>query len=260
MQVSMLFNSRMIECQICLREFSGGDVGRTPRILTDCGHTLCEDCVKKILKEDKITCPFDRTVTALGETGVESLHKNYSVLESLREDKQMTNETTKTGIPCAENSSHDAVLYCLQCEIALCELLGKAEKAIINTFDKGKKKALEDLRSFSEWKISSMKEVNDDVKKNLLVLEELREEIYKKARMNIIIDSVDEESKFEKVKENIADNINNRDALHRFDDYKIFLPVTNIQFAKKWSEVGEFRNSGVVCIYDPANSTKAGYM
>ncbi|CAL2031737.1 unnamed protein product [Caenorhabditis brenneri] len=315
----------MIECKICLREFSDGDVGRTPRILTSCGHTLCEECAQKILVGNQITCPFDRNVTALGRTGVKGLPKNFSVLESLREDNQMSNEATMTGIPCAEDSSHDAVFYCQQCEIDLCEICferihrpkvfashqridvsekplelpkcpmhslntaefictdpgcknpekimchvcmttelhkfhkydglrkliennkdelqhifwktecyyqkqcekwiqrytdaidsffgemyQEAEKAIIDKFDEGKKKALEDLRSFSERKVASMKRVKAGFMENLRVMKKLREDVCKKEEMKIIVEIVDEVRRYKELEDNLAMNINKK--------------------------------------------------
>lgn len=65
------------ECQICLFPFNSID--RIPMILTGCGHTLCHQCVQKVLGQDQLaTCPFcqKKTNVSTGE-----LNKNYALLE-----------------------------------------------------------------------------------------------------------------------------------------------------------------------------------
>ncbi|EFO91999.1 hypothetical protein CRE_10618 [Caenorhabditis remanei] len=68
-------SSDIIECNICLVEFSAS---RIPRILKNCGHTICEYCADRIIRNGKITCPTCQTATY----GIASkLIENHAVLE-----------------------------------------------------------------------------------------------------------------------------------------------------------------------------------
>ncbi|KAF1763081.1 hypothetical protein GCK72_011346 [Caenorhabditis remanei] len=69
------------ECPICTDEYSDTVI---PRILTQCGHTVCEKCARKLLGHQvDITCPVCRKVTSVDGT-VENLAKNFAVIEMAR--------------------------------------------------------------------------------------------------------------------------------------------------------------------------------
>ncbi|EFO92005.1 hypothetical protein CRE_10619 [Caenorhabditis remanei] len=67
----------IIECKICLIEFSAS---RIPRILENCGHTICEYCADRIIRNGRISCPACQTVTVV-DGPVSKLTKNHDVLE-----------------------------------------------------------------------------------------------------------------------------------------------------------------------------------
>ncbi|PIO66526.1 hypothetical protein TELCIR_11759 [Teladorsagia circumcincta] len=52
-------------CNVCNEEYSALDEKRTPRVLTGCGHTICQGCAQAICKPgvSHIICPFDRVST-----------------------------------------------------------------------------------------------------------------------------------------------------------------------------------------------------
>ncbi|CAL2031752.1 unnamed protein product [Caenorhabditis brenneri] len=112
-----------IECGICFLQYDEKKL--TPRILTSCGHTVCHQCALQFLRDERtITCPFDRTVTQInGNEGVKGLPKNFALLELSRKanQEQEKNSGKKADVPCFENSFHEAVVYCQQCEVDLCE-------------------------------------------------------------------------------------------------------------------------------------------
>ncbi|CAL2031741.1 unnamed protein product [Caenorhabditis brenneri] len=108
-----------IECGICFLQYDEEE--RTPRILTNCGHTICQECATKLSTDGRmIACPFDRNVTVLlGYGGVPGLQKNFALLDLSRKANQEPKQ--KTHAPCFENPSHEAVVYCLQCEVEFCD-------------------------------------------------------------------------------------------------------------------------------------------
>ncbi|KAF1764454.1 hypothetical protein GCK72_004402 [Caenorhabditis remanei] len=80
-----------MNCNICFHEYHPKNL--TPRILTTCGHTLCEECVRKLTIERKIVCPFDRKVTNV-KYGTDKLPKNFAVLEIMDTLKNSNSKTS----------------------------------------------------------------------------------------------------------------------------------------------------------------------
>ncbi|EFP06652.1 hypothetical protein CRE_12026 [Caenorhabditis remanei] len=75
-----------MDCKICLQKYKGNIRKLTPRMLTKCGHTMCESCIRKQTRNQRIVCPYDRKVTEV-RNGVNQLPKNYAVLEMMEESK-----------------------------------------------------------------------------------------------------------------------------------------------------------------------------
>ncbi|EGT51811.1 hypothetical protein CAEBREN_04285 [Caenorhabditis brenneri] len=130
----------------------------------------------------------------------------------------------------------------------------EAEKAIIDKFDEGKKKALEDLRSFSERKVASMKRVNVGFMENLRVMKKLREDVCKKEEMKIIVEIVDEVRRYKELEDNLAMNINKKGELCNFHGVGMFLPVMKLQFGRYWIERDAYEQSGLVCFHNVINN------
>ncbi|KAF1763725.1 hypothetical protein GCK72_003670 [Caenorhabditis remanei] len=126
-------NFSPLECTICCNDFDDKIADLTPRILTACGHTICEKCASKLLKESKIVCPYDRKVTSLSSKNITSLLKNESLIAVIQQHKAENakaqqksdaiekENSTNNENACIENSKHEAALYCKQCEAEFCE-------------------------------------------------------------------------------------------------------------------------------------------
>ncbi|EGT55113.1 hypothetical protein CAEBREN_04922 [Caenorhabditis brenneri] len=68
------------ECQVCFEHYSEQKI---PRILTSCGHSVCQDCAKQIMgSQNNIICPHCWKVTVVnGNPGtVENLPRNHALL------------------------------------------------------------------------------------------------------------------------------------------------------------------------------------
>ncbi|CAL2043084.1 unnamed protein product [Caenorhabditis brenneri] len=78
-------SSDELKCKVCLLHFSDRIKKRSPRILIKCGHTLCHNCCKTLMKETGdvyILCPFCRTENY--NFYFKKLPKNYIVIGMLQ--------------------------------------------------------------------------------------------------------------------------------------------------------------------------------
>ncbi|EGT46321.1 hypothetical protein CAEBREN_05452 [Caenorhabditis brenneri] len=71
-------------CKICFIPFTENGI-HCPRMIKECGHTVCELCVDNLLKVRDYTsleCPFCRKVTDVNGPA-EMLPKNFALLEQI---------------------------------------------------------------------------------------------------------------------------------------------------------------------------------
>ncbi|KIH60769.1 b-box zinc finger [Ancylostoma duodenale] len=119
-------------CNVCNEEYSALEERRTPRVLTGCGHTICQGCAQSICRPgvSYIVCPFDRVSTAVTGGDVRQLKKNFALLELIEKIQQSRSgeeaidryaRDRLLGIDCDEDPCHTAVLFCTVCESHLCE-------------------------------------------------------------------------------------------------------------------------------------------
>uniref|UniRef100_A0A8R1DL41 RING-type domain-containing protein n=1 Tax=Caenorhabditis japonica TaxID=281687 RepID=A0A8R1DL41_CAEJA len=73
-------------CGICWRPYQNNEA-MIPRILS-CGHTLCESCGLKLAKSSYVECPFDRIKTPMFFNGIQSLPKNFTILQLANVSRQ----------------------------------------------------------------------------------------------------------------------------------------------------------------------------
>ncbi|EFO96947.1 hypothetical protein CRE_19492 [Caenorhabditis remanei] len=69
------------ECNICMLRYSTTTV--IPRMLVGCGHTVCQECIQKLPRQDiqSVLCPFCRKPTSLPDNLPNRLPKNYAVMD-----------------------------------------------------------------------------------------------------------------------------------------------------------------------------------
>ncbi|CAL2027688.1 unnamed protein product [Caenorhabditis brenneri] len=77
---------KTLECNICVKRFKGSSKRRTPRILTNCGHSLCHKCLETLSgSKGFVICPTCMKKTVVPVGGVKMLPKNYIALGLLEE-------------------------------------------------------------------------------------------------------------------------------------------------------------------------------
>lgn len=97
-------NSTILECPICF------DYYEDPRILTNCGHTLCTKCIIDLISTNTdnidaylyIDCPTCSETTIIKNGDIGSLKINYtvsSIIDSLKKIKVDNNTSLSTSCP-----------------------------------------------------------------------------------------------------------------------------------------------------------------
>lgn len=94
----------MPKCEICNDDYSSEDGDHSPRNLK-CSHTLCEGCIKKMLGNSKIVCPFCREPTDMPGNKMESLHKNFALIQAIQLFAKTT-KITEVEEPMLEKCKH----------------------------------------------------------------------------------------------------------------------------------------------------------
>lgn len=99
-------NLESFECPICQNIYD--DKSHTPRILRKCGHTLCSECLGKILQSSSRQCPLDKKKFGRTSTTIERFHKNFALLGILAERntiKVCSEHQMKLKYTCLEDGS-----------------------------------------------------------------------------------------------------------------------------------------------------------
>ena len=92
-------------CQICMNKFDHGD--RLPLCLK-CGHTICKDCAKSLLKYRKIKCPFDNSVCEYAT--IDQVGKNFTLLDMIEAEKNKKMQSDER--PCTLHPKKKVKFYC----------------------------------------------------------------------------------------------------------------------------------------------------
>ena len=122
------------ECPICTEVYTD------PRVLP-CVHTYCLKCIETWSKDkqpgDKLACPLCRKEFSLPSNGCGDLPKNFFVANFLQM-KELSSVESKTS-PCeacsgGEESESEvqnvASVYCVECQLKLCQNCERAHKTI----------------------------------------------------------------------------------------------------------------------------------
>ena len=106
----------MLICQICMEDYEEtGD--HVPRILP-CHHSLCEKCLRRIIKINFMECPECRTIHRVSNQ-VKTFPQNKYILTNIRRKHAGQGKTT---IKACEEHKKELILYCKgpECLRAIC--------------------------------------------------------------------------------------------------------------------------------------------
>ena len=96
-------------CGVCSILYDSNDY--TPRVLINCGHTLCSSCLVKTLNTpDSRKCPFDDLAFSEAQNSLEHFPPNFALLALLEGKNKKTCPT----------HGEELTLFCLQDEVKIC--------------------------------------------------------------------------------------------------------------------------------------------
>ena len=107
----------MLSCQVCFEDFEETGI-RIPRIFP-CSHTVCESCLKDMIKNNTIICPECRKKHT-AENKEKSFPQNKYLLAQIRGNNNETEEQ-RSDDRC-EKHGDLLILYCLEdtCQKSIC--------------------------------------------------------------------------------------------------------------------------------------------
>lgn len=104
----------IMDCDICCESYE--IVEREPKILTQCGHTLCTSCVDALrrISGNDITCPQCRVVTSANE-----VRTNFAI-KGLMEQSGMR-KLTMQAPSCKSHPQESVTVLCVPCKQFICK-------------------------------------------------------------------------------------------------------------------------------------------
>uniref|UniRef100_A0A1I7UFI2 B box-type domain-containing protein n=1 Tax=Caenorhabditis tropicalis TaxID=1561998 RepID=A0A1I7UFI2_9PELO len=108
-------------CRVCYHSFSSTDTDRLPRVLTGCGHSVCNKCIERMKKEHSLKA-------SSGVLEKEGFPVNKALLQVLRVEAAR-NEAVRLPqhppknvlVPCFENENFEAEVFCRTCKANFCQ-------------------------------------------------------------------------------------------------------------------------------------------
>ena len=111
-----------LACPICYQVF------RNPKYLP-CHHSCCEECLEKMQKKSKITCPECRFEATVPEGGVKDLPNNFLINRLVDELILKRKVDGEEEVHCDNCEEDDPVVsYCLDCGAFLCHVCNESHK------------------------------------------------------------------------------------------------------------------------------------
>lgn len=121
-----------MDCSICNHSFEP-DGDHQPKILK-CGHTICIECVARIVNTTGVKCPFCFAVTPVGIMGINALPVNMALITLVnqlrKQDAIASEDTIAVEDRCCDCQKEKAVKICFSCDplgCRLCEVCCKVE-------------------------------------------------------------------------------------------------------------------------------------
>lgn len=143
-----------MDCPECKKEFD--ESSNLPRILTACGHTLCESCLKLRFKKKSVSCPQCSILTPVST--LNTLPTNLALIQ-LKQKKRALDLCEKHKKPIEAFCCNDKILVCVLC---LVEDGHKSHE--LTTVQKAAKKFRDNLSNYAALANSYQDSIQKDIK------------------------------------------------------------------------------------------------
>ena len=160
-----------LSCVVCLEDFEE-DGDKIPRLLP-CTHTLCEACIKQLIRNQKLECPECRAKHE-AKTEEKSFPQNKYLLMQIRTSVKSKDEKVHLGYDRCKDHGKELSLFCQEpdCQRAICqtcltkyhnnhdlvELEEEIKETLIVEVDQARKKLKSKIRLISSVKTIQGKE------------------------------------------------------------------------------------------------------
>eukprot|EP00826_Nyctotherus_ovalis_P056921 TRINITY_DN7768_c0_g5_i1.p1 TRINITY_DN7768_c0_g5~~TRINITY_DN7768_c0_g5_i1.p1 ORF type:complete len:272 (+),score=82.50 TRINITY_DN7768_c0_g5_i1:70-885(+) len=108
-----------LSCTKCRKAFNMAD--RVPRLLAECGHTICSTCLSSLLLQSPdsqgFECPEDGIVCGSNKRSCEDFPKNLSLLRILEKQQPAPKVENKNVCPAHKKNLE---IVCVDCKKRLC--------------------------------------------------------------------------------------------------------------------------------------------
>ena len=106
----------LLSCQVCFHEFQE-DGEHIPRLLP-CTHTLCESCIRQLIRNNKLECPECRKTHEA--EGIKSFPQNKYLLSQVK--RKSPEDVAMHKAKLCEEHQYELILFCLEgsCQRAIC--------------------------------------------------------------------------------------------------------------------------------------------
>lgn len=101
--------SQSLQCVLCVETYNLQE--HTPRVLVQCGHTLCTKCLKAIIARPNASCPLDKTKFKAEYQSIDAFPINFALRDQIEES---------LGWDICQKHGNRMEVLCLSDETRLC--------------------------------------------------------------------------------------------------------------------------------------------
>ena len=161
----------LLSCVVCFEEFEE-DGDHIPRLLP-CTHTLCQTCVKQLIRNQKLECPECKTKHDVKNEEKSFPQNKYILIQIKRKSVKRYEEKLIQGYDKCTDHGKELSLFCqeLDCQIPICQTcLTKYHKKhdVVELEEEIKKNVIvevEQVRKNLKSKMRLISSVKEDVEK-----------------------------------------------------------------------------------------------
>ena len=200
----------LLSCTVCFEEFEK-DGNHIPRLLP-CTHTLCETCVKQLIRDNRLECPECRTEHGADDKEKSFPQNKYLLMHIMRKSRNWKLDQKEKKL--CEEHRQELFLFCNEpeCKKPICLVCLRRSHNKHDVMD-----IMDDKREILKKKISY---IEKNLREKVIIFNAAKTEVCRKAedclsdlkkRRGETTDDIDDE--FDKMKEEVNDKMRETSSL-----------------------------------------------